>query len=236
MSCDLLVFAPHPDDAEIHCGGTIAAQVRQGATVVVVDASRGELASRGTAAEREREAAAAAGILGLAGRENLALPDGAVPGDDPAARLLVVDAIRRHRPQVVLCISAHARHPDHQALARLVGGAVKAAAFHKLATPGGSAAVGGVRLWFYEAELPATPHLLVPLRDDDWRIKMAAVRCYASQLHQAHAQLPATTIADPGFLGWIEARGRAWGHHAGAGFAEAFSGPELPRVGDLRTL
>ncbi len=236
MSCDLLVFAPHPDDAEIHCGGTIAAQVRQGATVVVVDATRGELASRGTVAEREREAAAAAGILGLSGRENLALPDGAIPHDEPAARLLVVDAIRRHAPQAVLCISGHARHPDHQALARLVGGAVKAAAFHKLATPGGAAAVGGVRLWFYEAELPATPQLLVGLRADDWRIKMAAVRCYGSQLHQAQAQLPATTIAEPGFLAWIEARGRAWGHHAGADFAEAFSGPELPRVGDLRTL
>jgi LmbE family N-acetylglucosaminyl deacetylase len=148
----------------------------------------------------------------------------------------VVAAIRRHRPQAVLCISGHARHPDHQALARLVGGAVKAAAFHKLATPDGAAAVGGVRLWFYEAELPATPHFLVGLRADDWRSKMAAVRCYSSQLHQAHAQLPATSIADPGFLGWIEARGRAWGHQAGADFAEAFSGPELPRVGDLRAL
>ena len=236
MSCDLLVFAPHPDDAEIHCGGTIAAQVRQGAAVVVVDATRGELASRGTAAQRERETAAATAALGLAARENLALPDCAIPPDDPAARLLVVDAIRRHRPQAVLCISGHARHPDHQALARLVGGAVKAAALHRLATPGGGAAVGGVRLWFYEAELPATPQLLVPLRADDWRIKMAAVRCYASQLHQALPEQPATTIAEPGFLGWIEARGRAWGHQAGADFAEAFSGPELPRVGDLRAL
>jgi bacillithiol biosynthesis deacetylase BshB1 len=236
MSCDLLVFAPHPDDAEIHCGGTISAHVRHGAAVVVVDATRGELGSRGTPLEREREAAAAAAILGLASRENLALPDGAVPGEDPAARLLVIDAIRRHRPRTVLCISGHARHPDHQALARLVGGAVKAAAFHKLATPGGAAAVGGVRLWFYEAELPAAAQLLVPVSAAEWRIKMAAVRCYASQLHSAQTQLPATSIADPAFLSWIEARGLAWGHHAGADFAEAFSGPELPRVGDLRAL
>ncbi len=233
MSCDFLVFAPHPDDAEIHCGGTIAAQVRQGARVVVVDATRGELASRGTPTERAAEAEAAARTLGLAARENLALPDGAIPGEDPAARLLVVDAIRRYRPQAVLCISGHARHPDHQALARLVGGAVKAAALHKLTTPGGAAAVAGVRLWYYEAELPATPALLVPLRAEDWRLKMAAVRCYASQLHRAQAELPATSIAEPGFLGWIDARGRAWGMHAGADFAEAFSGPELPRVADL---
>ncbi len=236
MSCDLLVFAPHPDDAEIHCGGTIAAHVRQGAQVVVVDATRGELASRGTPGIRAREAAAAAGILGLAQRDNLLLADGAIPSEEPAARHLVIDAIRRHRPATVLCIHGHARHPDHQALARLVQGAVKAASFHSLKTISGAPAVGAVRLWFYEAELPATPAFLVPVLAQDWQVKMAAVRCYGSQLHQPESREPATSIADPAFLGWIEARGRAWGAHAGAAYAEAFCGPELPRLGDLRTI
>jgi N-acetylglucosamine malate deacetylase 1 len=234
MPCDLLVFAPHPDDAEIHCGGTIAAHVRRGAQVVVVDATRGELGSRGTPETRAGEAAAAARILRLAARENLALTDGAIPSDDPAARALVVDAIRRHRPSTVLCISGHARHPDHQTLALLVGGAVKAAAFHKLATPGGAPAIANVRLWFYEAELPATPSLLVPLTAADWRIKLEAVRCYGSQLHQAGSNEPATSIADPAFTTWVDARGRAWGHQAGAEYAEAFVGPEAPRLSDLR--
>ena len=234
MTCDLLVFAPHPDDAEIHCGGTIAAHVRRGATVVVVDATRGELGSRGTPATRASEAAEAARIMGLTARENLALVDGAVPSDDPTARLLVIDAIRRHRPAAVLCISGHARHPDHQALALLVGGAVKAAAFHKLVTSSGAPAIANVRLWQYEAELPLTPTFLVPLTAADWRIKMAAVACYGSQLHRAGSNEPTTSIADPNFLSWIEARGRAWGHQAGADYAEAFVGPEAPRITDLR--
>lgn len=234
MPCDLLVFAPHPDDAEIHCGGTIAAHVRRGAKVVVVDATRGELGSRGTADTRASEAAAAANILGLTARENLALTDGAIPSEQPAARALVIDAIRRHRPSTVLCISGHARHPDHQALALLVGGAVKAAAFHKLATASGAPAIANVRLWFYEAELPLTPTFLVPLTAADWRIKLDAVRCYGSQLHKAGSNEPATSIADPAFTTWIDARGRAWGHQSGAEYAEAFVGPEAPRLGDLR--
>jgi bacillithiol biosynthesis deacetylase BshB1 len=236
MPCDLLIFAPHPDDAEIHCGGTIAAHVRRGAQVVVVDATRGELGSRGTPETRAIEAAAAAKIMGLAARENLALTDGAIPADNPAARTLVVDAIRRHRPATVLCISGHARHPDHQSLAALLGGAVKAAAFHKLPTPSGAPAIANVRLWFYEAELPLTPTFLVPLTAADWRIKLDAVRCYGSQLHQAGSNEPATSIADPAFITWIDARGRTWGHQAGADYAEAFGGPEAPRLGDLRSI
>lgn len=234
MACELLVIAPHPDDAEIHCGATIAAHVRHGARVVLADATRGELGSRGTPETRAREAEEAARILGVAARENLGLPDGAIPGEDPAARALVVAAIRRHRPAVVVALSGHARHPDHQTLARLVAGAVKAAALHKLAAPGGDPAWDGARLWFCEAELPLTPALLVPASEEDWQRKRDAIACYGSQLHRAGSNEPPTSIADPGFLAWIERRGRTWGHAAGAPYAEAFSGLETPRVSDLR--
>jgi bacillithiol biosynthesis deacetylase BshB1 len=228
---DLLVLAPHPDDAEIHCGATIAAHVRRGAQVVVVDATRGELGSRGSAAEREREAAAAAAALGLAGRDNLDLPDGRLRGDDPDQRDRIVAALRRHRAATVLCICGHARHPDHIALASLVRAAAKAAALHRLPVAG--AALSAVRLWYAEAELPCpAPTLLVPAEEADWERKRTAIRCYASQLHGSAG--PPTSIATPGFMGWIEARGRAWGHQAGAAYAEAFTGPEAARVADLR--
>jgi LmbE family N-acetylglucosaminyl deacetylase len=136
----------------------------------------------------------------------------------------------------VLCIAEHARHPDHQALARLVRGAVKAAAFHNLATPSGAPAWGGARLWFYEAELASAPAFLVPASEADWQTKLAAIRCYGSQLHRPGSEQPSTTIADPGFIAWIEARGRAWGHQAGAAYAEAFLAHEPPRLADLRAI
>jgi bacillithiol biosynthesis deacetylase BshB1 len=231
---DLLIIAPHSDDAEIHCGGTIAAQVRLGRSVALIDATAGELASRGTTTARNAEATAAATVLGVTVRECLGLPDGAVPGDDPAARLLVVDAIRRHRPRSVLCLHGQARHPDHINLARLVQGAIKAASFHRLATASVAPPLSGVRLFFFEAELAATPTFLVPLSDSDWAQKMAAVRCYRSQLvRNGEGDGPATSISAPGFLAWIEARGRAWGHQAGSPYAEAFIAPEPPRLTDL---
>jgi bacillithiol biosynthesis deacetylase BshB1 len=236
MPCDLLVFAPHPDDAEIHCGATIAAHVRQGGTVVMVDATRGELASRGTPEIRSQEAQQAAHILGVSTRENLGLKDGEIPHSDAHARVLVVDAIRRHRPAVVLCINAHARHPDHQALADLVHGAVKAAALHRLATPSGEPAHQLARLFFYEAELPITASFLVPATEADWQIKRAAIQCYDSQVSPTRPHEPVTSIGQPGFLSWIESRGRTWGHLAGAPYAEAFVAPEAPRIRDLRSV
>jgi bacillithiol biosynthesis deacetylase BshB1 len=230
---DLLVIAPHPDDAEIHAGGLIAAHVRQGRRVVVVDATAGELASRGTPAERAAEAAAAAQAIGLAARENLQLPDGGLSQADPAQRQAVVAAIRRWRASAVVTLSGHARHPDHIACAALVRDAAKAAALHRYAAATGPA-LAGIRLWFAEAELPiAAPALLVPLTEDDWARKLAAIRCYGSQLFQAGSAGPATSISRPEFLAWIEARGRTWGHQAGAAYAEALGGPEAPRLTDL---
>lgn len=227
----LLVIAPHPDDAEILAGGLIAAHVRRGCPVAVVDATRGELGSRGTVADRQREADAASAILGLSARENLGLPDGRLRGDDPDQRDAVVAAIRRHRPQVVVSFSGHARHPDHIALAELVRRALKAAALHRLVPE--LPAWSGARLWYAEAELPAEPGgVLVPLTVEDWRIKMAAVACYGSQL--AGGTGPATSISRPEFTEWIEQRGRLWGYHAGAAYAECLHPAESMRVSDLR--
>jgi bacillithiol biosynthesis deacetylase BshB1 len=228
---DLLVLAPHPDDAEIHCGGTIAAHLRLGASVVVVDATRGELASRGSPEQRAREAADAARTLGLTARENLGLRDGYLSANDPAARDVIIDCLRRHRPAVVLAVSGHARHPDHVALAGLVQVALKGAELHGLKTS--APAHRGMRLWWCEAEVRLVPDFLVPLTREDWAIKMAAVRCYGSQLQQTSG--PVTSISQPGFMEWIEARGSAWGREAEAPFAEAFArGQDLPRLADLR--
>ncbi|GDY11681.1 bacillithiol biosynthesis deacetylase BshB1 [Planctomycetota bacterium] len=229
---DLLIIAPHPDDAEIHAGATIAAHVRSGRSVAVVDATRGELGSRGDPATRANEAAAAAGILGLSARENLDLPDGFLRADDLTARERIVAAIRRHRPRAVIGLSPFARHPDHLALAELLRGSVKAAALHALPAEG-HPAVAGVRLWYCEAELPIVPGFLLPATEADWQRKLAAVRCYGSQLHQPGSTGPATSISTPEFLGWIEHRGRTWGYQAGAAYAEAFHGPEAPRINDL---
>ena len=235
MSCDLLVFAPHPDDAELHCGATIARATRLGRRVVVVDATAGELGSRGTVAGRAEEAAAAAAVLGLAARENLDLGDGRLDPQADTARAAVVDAIRRHRPHLVLGIHPHARHPDHQALGELVRAAVKLAAIHRF--PGSDRpAWRDAVLAEYEAELPVVPTLLVPCTEDDRARKREALACHASQFGLDGGDGPDTAIADPAFLAWIDHRGRAWGHHARAPYAEALLGREPLSIKDLQSL
>ena len=230
MNTDLVVLAPHPDDAEIHAGGLIAAHVRQGLRVAVIDATRGELASRGTPEGRAREATQAAGILGLSARINLGLPDGGLRGDDPDHRRALVAALRQLRPRTLITLHGHARHSDHQECARLAAGAAKAAAIHGLVTD--APALPGLRLWYVEAELPIpTATLVVPCTSEDWARKMAAIASYGSQL--AGPSGPVTSISDPSFLPWIEARGRTWGQQVGAPYAEALSGPEAARVGNL---
>lgn len=118
---DLLAVFPHPDDAELTCGGTLLKSTRQGSRVGILDLSAGEMASRGTVAQRREEAGRAATLLQVSVRENLGLPDSALV-NDPASRLAVARVIRRLRPQILVTTapSPFGRHPDHRVCAELV--------------------------------------------------------------------------------------------------------------------
>lgn len=130
---DLLAIFPHPDDAELTCGGTLLKSARQGHRVGILDLSAGEMASRGSVAERMAEARQAAGILQVSVRENLGLPDSGLV-NTPETRLLVARVIRRLRPQVVITTapSPFGRHPDHRVAAELVRDAVFASGLRML--------------------------------------------------------------------------------------------------------
>lgn len=118
---DLLAIFPHPDDAELTCGGTLLKSARQGYRVGILDLSAGEMASRGTVAARSKEASRAASILQVSVRENLGLPDSGLT-NSPETRLQVARVIRRLKPAVVVTTapSPFGRHPDHRIAAELV--------------------------------------------------------------------------------------------------------------------
>jgi len=118
---DLLAIFPHPDDAELTCGGTLLKSARQGYRTGVVDLSEGEMASRGTVELRMEEAARAASILQVSVRENLRMPDSGL-ANVPETRLAVARVIRRLRPSIVITTapSPFGRHPDHRVCAELV--------------------------------------------------------------------------------------------------------------------
>jgi bacillithiol biosynthesis deacetylase BshB1 len=118
---DLLAVFPHPDDAELTCGGTLLKSARQGHRVGILDLSRGEMASRGTVDLRGAESARAAEILQVSVRRNLELPDSRLT-NSPETRIAVARMIRHLKPSIVVTTapSPFGRHPDHRVAAELV--------------------------------------------------------------------------------------------------------------------
>src|SRR6478609_6650376 len=112
MKLDILVLAAHPDDTELGCGGTIAKHISEGKKVGIVDFTRGELGTRGTAETRHQEAQDSSKILGASARENLELRDGFFQ-NDTETQLTVIRAIRKYRPEIVLANAVYDRHIDH---------------------------------------------------------------------------------------------------------------------------
>jgi bacillithiol biosynthesis deacetylase BshB1 len=215
----VLALGAHPDDVELGCGGTLARlSVRR--RVGIVDLTAGELATRGTPERREREAADAAGALGVAWRSCLALPDGALRGDDEAQAAAVVAVLRAATPRVVLLPHPDDPHPDHAATAALA----RRAAF-----------LAGVARWHGEAGGPHRPllllaypgprQLLVPDLVVDvtasYGAKRSALAAHASQF--APDQGAATHLSTAYYLGAIEGRDRAAGNTVGCELGEGFA-------------
>ena len=119
---DILAFGAHPDDVECAAAGVLIKHIAMGKTAAIVDLTGGEMGSYGNVESRKNESATAAEILGVQFREQLNLPDGSIENNE-AARLLVIQAIRKHQPDIILANAIHDRHPDHAHSAKLVADA-----------------------------------------------------------------------------------------------------------------
>ena len=116
---DILVFAAHPDDVELACSGTVLKHISLGYKVGIVDLTRGELGTRGSAEIRAEETRVASSILGIHSRENLGFRDGFFEIDE-AHLLRVVEVIRKYQPELILANAASDLHPDHRRAGDLV--------------------------------------------------------------------------------------------------------------------
>jgi bacillithiol biosynthesis deacetylase BshB1 len=228
--CDVLAFGPHPDDIEIAAAGTILLLIAGGHAVSLVDLTRGEKGSRGTVADRDVEAAAAAKKLGVKERVNLRLPDGGLFADEPSTNLLVA-ALRSARPTLLLAPHARDVHPDHTASAQLAERAFFLAGLRNHEPQLGSP--HRPRLFLrYPGNLPIEPSLVVDISAVAIA-KADVVRCYRSQLSPPDR---AHLVQGLDLLERAEVRDRFHGTRIGVRAAEAFwhDGP-LP-VRDLRLL
>src|SRR5918998_478555 len=127
---DALAVFSHPDDAELTAAGTLLKLKSLGYRTGVLDMTRGEMGTRGTAEGRAEEAREAARIMRLDARLNLEQPDGHVFVTDEARRALV-RVLRRTRPRVLFTSHWDDPHPDHAATARLVREAARLASMRR---------------------------------------------------------------------------------------------------------
>lgn len=216
---NVLAIGAHPDDVDLYAGGLVAGLAARGARVVLLDLTAGELGTRGTVELRRKEAQEAAQILGAAARECLQLPDGGISATDPAHHRALVEALRKHRPQLVLAPFEIDVHPDHRQAAQLIE---RASFFSRLpAYPADGKPVRPGAILSYEQKTPFEPHLVVDI--GAWREKKrAAVRAFASQFSREPGDPRQTEISEPAFHEMLEARERERGARIGAGWGEGY--------------
>jgi bacillithiol biosynthesis deacetylase BshB1 len=230
----LLAIAPHRDDAELTCGGTLIRAVDAGHAVGILDLTRGEMGTRGSAALREMEAASATRVMGLAVRENLALPDAGIRNDDDT-RAKLVQLLRRLRPRVVIAPAARGRHPDHHRAAELVRDACFLAGLAKYA-PGDAPAFRPFKLLHAIAyrEDALKPTFVVDISAQFDR-KLEAIKCYGSQFDGA---IQAGEVYPNGesLYDMVTHHAAHYGSRIRARYGEPFYTDETMRVDDVTTL
>jgi bacillithiol biosynthesis deacetylase BshB1 len=232
-----LVFAVHPDDAELGCSGTILKHIALGKKVGIVDFTRGELGTRGTAETRDEEAAESARILGLNVRENLRFRDGFFANDEQHQRE-VVKMIRKYQPEIVLSNALEDRHPDHGRAGDLTYDACFLAGLPKLNT-----------LLEGEEQQPWRPKILLQYIQDRYirpdiivdispyfDQKIACIKAFKTQFHNPKLDEPETYISSPEFLEAVVGRAREFGKSIGTTYAEGFTSRKLLGVNDLFNL
>ncbi len=183
LSLHLLAIAPHRDDAELTCGGTLLKALDAGHRVGILDLTQGEMGTRGSAELRAAEAAASATLMGLTVRENLGLPDAGITNDDHT-RTRLVQMLRWLRPRVVIAPALGGRHPDHRRTTELVRDACFLSGLAKYA-PGEHAAFRPFKLLhtITYREDAVKPTFVVDISAQFLR-KLAAIQCYGSQFDQ----------------------------------------------------
>jgi len=227
IKLDILALAAHPDDVELSCSGTLLAAAAKGKKIGIVDFTRGELGSRGSAEIRDKEAENSGKILGLSVRENLNFKDGFFY-DDNEHRMKVIQAIRRFRPEIVLINAPSDRHPDHGKGAELSKTSCFLSGLLKIETEWEGKKQEHWRpkhVYHYIQSNMLVPDFVVDVTPF-WEQKMKSVMAFESQFHnpnyQSDKKEEETFISSPRFIQFLEARAKEFGHAIQVDYGEGF--------------
>ena len=226
MKLDVLVFAAHPDDAELNIGGTICALIKQNLKVGVIDLTQGEMGTRGTIETRKKEAENASIALGLHYRKNLDLGDSKLD-NTRANQLKIITEVRKSQPEICITGAPHDRHPDHGKATQLVLDSLFYSGLQKIDTDG-QQPWRPRHILHYMQDRPFEPDFVFDI-SETWEQKKKSLLAFETQFNVSEAgEEPETYISNPTYFKQLEARARYFGHLGGFEFGEPlkyYNGP-----------
>ena len=231
---DILAFAAHPDDVELACAGTLLVQQKLGHSTGIIDLTRGELGTRGTAITRDQEAKNSAQILNLKARENLDLGDGFFEINTDTL-LKVIYAIRKHKPKLVLANAIFDRHPDHGRGAQLLERACFLAGLPKVEVAEGLEAHRPTNVLNYIQDRWIEPDIVIDI-SAQWQTKIEAIKAFKTQFFDPNNTEPNTPISGKELFDYLEGRAREFGRYIGAEFGEGFTKTKALPLQNFNTL
>ena len=237
IKLDILAIGAHPDDVELGCGATLAKEISRGKKVGILDLTRGELGTRGSAEIRDNESSRAATILGAVLRENLAFRDGFFANNE-LHQLEVIKMIRKFKPEIVLCNAIRDRHIDHGRGSSLVSDACFLSGWIKIKTIFDGKTQEAWRpkqVYHYIQWENLKPDFVVDVTGFI-DLKIEAVRAYGSQFYDPNSKEPSSPISSKNFLESVSYRAKDLGRLIGKEYGEGFNAERLVGVDSLEDL
>ena len=240
MKLDLLAFGVHPDDIELSCAGTLLVEKNNGKKTGIVDLTKGELGTRGTAQTRKEEAENSAVILGVDIRENLEMADGFFRNDEENQRKIIT-VLRKYRPEIILCNAPDDRHPDHGRSAQLVIDAAFLSGLIKIETTGENKirqeAWRPKYVFNYIQDLYFKPDFVIDV-SNVFDKKIESIEAFTTQFYNPNSndKEPQTYISSPEFLEGIINRAKMFGKMIGVKYAEGFLSKKMIGVKTFNAL
>ncbi|WP_405199266.1 bacillithiol biosynthesis deacetylase BshB1 [Christiangramia sp. LLG6405-1] len=224
MKLDILAIGAHPDDVELSCAGTIAKEISRGKKVGILDLTRGELGTRGSAEIRDQEAEAAAEVLGVEVRENLEFSD-AFFTNNASHQMEIIKIIRKYQPEIVLCNAVDDRHIDHGKAAKLISDACFLSGLRKIETIMNGDSQNAWRpkhIFHYIQWKNLKPDFVVDITGFLDK-KIDSVKAYRSQFYSEDSKEPETPISSSNFLDSITYRAQDMGRLINTEHAEGYN-------------
>ena len=238
MKLDILAIGVHPDDVELSCSGTLLKHIDMGKTAGILDLTRGELGSRGTAETRDTESADAAKILGIDYRRNAGMADGFFT-HSPDNIKKIISYIRETKPEIVLANAKSDRHPDHGRAAKLIADACFYSGLIKIETSDEKGQSQNPwrpkAVYHYIQDHNLEPDFVVdisPYMDK----KIESILAYKTQFYNPNerdASMPSTPISSKAFFDFLRAKCSSYGRIANFDFAEGYQISRTPGVNNL---